>query len=501
MLGSDQRSPWWCRISVRVALLSAIGMVAFYLLGRELEDLVADALALPDAVLLTDWIDEDLLRDAEQQGEGHWVPSEEAVARLADDEADKGCRFAWLTADLVLVAASPDAPWPLGEPWQGGAELAQTVAWPEVGEAPAICVPVEHDGEMAGFMVTALVDRAHHAERHGVAVAELEDLETCWFSDPASSLPLPEMQAQSLRVSTAVSLLLAVVMALAVATATSQWVTRRLSRLARAAAAAPAGGDAALLEVRGRDEVATLAAALNEMRGRTAELLGDLAQRDVARREWVAQVAHDLRTPLTALGVCLDRAEWASPDALREILRVARLDAARVASIAEDLLELHRLEGEPHLDLEPVLPGELVDSAVVGLRPLAERSGIELGTKVERGLPVMRGDGKRLLRALENLIENAVRHAAARVVVAAKRTAEGVRFEVRDDGSGFHGLSSGAVDLAAAHTSASRRGSGLGLTVVDRIACAHGGELAARNEPSSGAAVSFWLPLPGPEQA
>ena len=301
----------------------------------------------------------------------------------------------------------------------------------------------------------------------------------------------------------------------------SAFVTRRVRRLARAAAA-PLGPEGELpgpFPVSRDDEIGALARSMNGLRDRVSQLLGRLAERDVHRREWVAQVSHDLRTPLTALMACLDRADQALEDGsargadgatgadgaaeLRRTLQTARLDAERVCVLAEDLLEIARLEADDPLDTEPVPPGELLRATVRELEPLAERKGLRLEAEVAAGLPTTLADGRRLVRALENLVRNALDVAAARVVVSVSRDGADLRFAVRDDGPGLPEVD-GRLELDAlgrrpgqrpAHAPARGDSAGLGLRVTRRVAEAHGGGLGARNEPGGGATVWFTLPV------
>jgi signal transduction histidine kinase len=126
------------------------------------------------------------------------------------------------------------------------------------------------------------------------------------------------------------------------------------------------------------------------------------------------------------------------------------------------------------------------------VRPIASAAGTAL--ELEGGAPETsewRGDGARLVRACENLLRNAVRHARSRVSFALELHAGALRFRVRDDGSGFGGAP-GPVDLRAARVIGMDVGtSGLGLLVVERIAVAHGGRLGATNLEGGGAEVWF----------
>jgi signal transduction histidine kinase len=285
---------------------------------------------------------------------------------------------------------------------------------------------------------------------------------------------------------------------------TSRFVTRRIQQLA--AEAQRTQGGVALLErpftERGHDEISGLARAMNQMRERNLELLAAMESRDRQRREWIAQVSHDLRTPLTALRASLERAERqlqrqeSGSHELRASIEAAKLDGSRVVTLAEDLLEIARLDADPRLVREPVPPGELARSAVTSLRPMAKEGNLEIELAIESGLPIIEADGRRLMRAMENLLANAMQHARSRVLLQVRREGGLLRFEVSDDGPGFP-VENGRVDLTSLASRLSRDDStGLGLQVALRVAEAHGGRLEADNLPTGGAFIALGLPLP-----
>ncbi|GJM24986.1 MAG: hypothetical protein DHS20C16_14010 [Phycisphaerae bacterium] len=285
------------------------------------------------------------------------------------------------------------------------------------------------------------------------------------------------------------------------------FVTRRLSRLA-ADATVPLRGQAELVdlpgpfEVSGGDEIALLATALNTMRGRIEELVASLAERDRQRRDWIAQVSHDLRTPLTALSACLERArdrllvteQPISREAVLEMVNAARHDRQRMQMLVEDLFELARLDANDTLNLEPVPPGELIRQTTKGMEAMANESGIELRFEVGPALPTIRADGRRLMRALENLTRNGIHFATSEVVLSVNLEGDHIKLQVQDDGPGFPEEGGKAIlELTESHP---RRpdSAGLGLVVVRRVADAHGGELGGENRPDGGARV--WMRIP-----
>ena len=257
-------------------------------------------------------------------------------------------------------------------------------------------------------------------------------------------------------------------------------------------------------EEKGNDEIVFVAKALNKMRDRTVALIGRLDERDNKRNEWVAQVSHDLRTPLTALITSLEHTsilmEKGDPDieVLRRNNEVALMDALRVAAMAEDLLDIARLEIEDSLRTEAVLPGEVVEHTQRGLRPLALKAGVELRSALDSGVPSLEADGHLLQRALENLALNSIQHSRTWVSTTVSVVGDSLRFRVEDDGDGFPDCP-GEVSFAELKNIRSRADStGLGLMVVARVAHMHGGEVAGRNRSAGGAQIDLLLPIAGP---
>jgi len=309
--------------------------------------------------------------------------------------------------------------------------------------------------------------------------------------------------------------ILSVLFAALVGFAIARWLTGRLTRLSRfAAEAARDDENAGTYEDNIGDEISVMAASLNLLLERMAEHRKEFHLHNIRRREWVAQISHDLRTPLTAQLACLDRARIMAgkPDSemrrreLRELLAVAKADADRVHVLADDLLEIARLDSGDRLHLEPVPQGELVRQAVRRLEPLATQSEIRLELRITSRLPVLHADGRRLTRAIENLMRNAIQHARSSVEVIAMLSGARVRFEVRDDGRWLPKepdflayLRRGSGEVRLAELSKRRRrgdSAGLGLVVAQRVAEAHGGIVDAYNLSKGGAAFCLDIPVP-----
>ena len=287
----------------------------------------------------------------------------------------------------------------------------------------------------------------------------------------------------------------------------SWMITRRIVRLSEAAGD-PAIDSFELLGLEGNDEIARLGEALSDSRGRATGLVRELAERDAQRREWFAQVSHDLRTPLTALSACLDRAmpmvtsvpEGPGREELVRTIEVARQDTERVHRLATDLLDVARLELPDALRLEETLPEEVAERVVMLLSPIAEREGVSLLletpnlTESAEVVPV-EADPSRLMRVLENLVRNGIEHAESKVTVRVRHQEGGARITVLDDGRGFSDSETGpSADPADPRGAVRADSAGLGLVVVMRALEAHGSALELSNRASGGAKASFWLP-------
>jgi len=511
--------PWYRRLGFRLAVLISVVMLGFDLTNSAISDMVLQLLGeptphdtLPDE---SRWHSRLLLLDAQRESFGRWLPRSSAVVTMTAVKAETGSAYVYLDTLDRVVAASDGLPWGVGDLWTQPLTPGSRVTVP--GEASFehrfYTVPMTKDDEPAGRLISLLMNPAKHAETSGVEIVDMFEGGHCRYDDDAVVLTEAEWRGlwdRRREIASLLRVIMPVITALLVAMVVSRLFTRRLRRLSYLASLPPQG-DSDLpgpFPTRGKDEIATLARALNLLRSRVSELVGGLEQRDAARREWIAQVSHDLRTPLTALTACLDRADLvlgpeqgevtneALHGEMRELVNSARLDADRVATLAEDLLDIARLDADDSLSLEPVPPGEIVRQAREGLRHLADARGVSLRAEVAANLPILMADGRRLMRAMENMLRNGIQFARSEMVLSASLIHGQLRFEVRDDGPGFPATNDeGVVDIDALAGQLSRSDSaGLGLAVTRRVAEAHGGTLGACNLPEGGGAI--WIDIP-----
>jgi len=226
------------------------------------------------------------------------------------------------------------------------------------------------------------------------------------------------------------------------------------------------------------------------------------------QERWVSDVAHELKTPLTALVLVGDRLEMAvRPQDAPLVARLQR-ELNRLRLMVDDLLELSGLENALPRDLERyarVKLASLVEGAWSSVRPLAESRNIGLRLL---GHPdgTLTGDWPRLHRALLNLLDNAIRYSpqGKSIDVIAMPFGAWWSISVRDHGPGlsdhdmthlFERFYRGDPSRSSSSGGRnSRAGSGLGLAIVNQIAVTHGGRVQARNHPGGGAVLELVLP-------
>lgn len=281
------------------------------------------------------------------------------------------------------------------------------------------------------------------------------------------------------------------------------WITRPLRRLTARIEAfdvdAPALPDPK--PVRGGDELAVLEQAHARMARRLHEQWQQLRRQDLQRREFIANISHDLRTPLASLHGYLETLELKdatlSSEERRRYLSIALAQSAKVGTLARSLFELARLEhGAVQLELETFALPELAQDVLQKFELAAQSRGIELQLQFAPGLPPVRADLGLVERVLTNLVDNALRHArgATRLGVALVATPQTVQVSVEDDGEGFSPQARARVFQAAAAPARRQADSGgLGLLIVQRILQLHGHGIAL--QPSErGARFTFDLP-------
>jgi signal transduction histidine kinase len=253
-------------------------------------------------------------------------------------------------------------------------------------------------------------------------------------------------------------------------------------------------------------EIAEVSGALEGMSGALRQSLDRQAALEEERRLFVGAIAHDLRTPLFILRghlKGLERGVAATPEKIAHYVTVSQAEADALERLIADLFAYTRLEYlEQEPERAPVELGELLRQLVEAARPLAATRGITLALTLDaRGEPsVLAADSHLLTRAVDNLLDNALRHtpAGGEVHVRLRREGATLEFRVEDTGPGIASADLPHLFTPLYRGEASRNrqtgGAGLGLAIARRIVRAHGGDLTAANRASGGAAFTCRLP-------
>ena len=217
------------------------------------------------------------------------------------------------------------------------------------------------------------------------------------------------------------------------------------------------------------------------------------------RDEVLGVVAHDLRTPLTAIVAYASlMQERVKPEEAHDHAAAILRLATQMDGLIQDLLTVSRIRaGRLPLQLAAAAPGTLVREAVQALELTARQRGVSLQTEIEPGLPPVLADGERMRRVFANVAGNAVKFtpAGGTVRVRAGAAAEGVRFSVADTGPGIPAEELPHVfERFWQSPSESAGGTGLGLAIAKALVERHGGSLEVRSRPGEGSTFSFVLP-------
>lgn len=296
----------------------------------------------------------------------------------------------------------------------------------------------------------------------------------------------------------AIALGLSAALAVVVATSFAEPLTADLRRLDATAARARSGDLAAASGITRPDEVGAAARALDDLITHLARVEADRAALEQERRVLLAAIAHDLRTPLTAMRAVVDAVgDGATVDPQRLVNSVGP-DLDALGALVDDLLLLARMETDGndvergHVDL-----AELADEALEALSPTAERAHVKLHL-VADGPVSATGSPAELGRVIRNLVDNAIRHAPAGTDVRVEASRDGGAAQVRvvDQGEGFpdgfEGMAFQHFTMADPLRDRAAGGSGLGLAIARTVVEAHGGRIWI--EPGPGGVVTFALP-------
>jgi signal transduction histidine kinase len=278
-------------------------------------------------------------------------------------------------------------------------------------------------------------------------------------------------------------------------------VVRPLKSLTMAASAVAAGDLSQRVSVSSGDEISDLADAFNRM-------AVQLDRAETLRQQLTADIAHELRTPITVIQGNIEALQDGIFPLTQEALEPILDKTLLLRRLVEDLRQLALAEsGQLSLIPEPLDLGPLAGQAIDAFRPPAEARGVELSLAPADSLPLVRADRQRVQQVLDNLLSNALRYTpdGGRITVGLAQENGFVQVSVTDTGPGIPAAALPNVFERFYRADQSRErlsdggGSGLGLAVARSIVEAHGGQIGVHSAPGQGAVFWFSLPVDVPE--
>ena len=291
--------------------------------------------------------------------------------------------------------------------------------------------------------------------------------------------------------------LIGAVIALVLGILLSRTLTRPIRELTQATHAVSEGNLSQQVPVRSNDELGELAQAFNKMSS-------ELSRSINARKQMTADIAHELRTPLSLI---IGHAEAVHDGVLpptRENFEIIREESTRLEHLVNDLRILSLADaGELSIQPQPIQPQRLLQDIASTYQYEAQRKNVKLELEIASPLPTIEVDPGRMTQVLTNILENALRHTPedGRIVLSAKGVGDRVELAIQDSGPGLAAEDLDRIFDRFYRTDASRQrdgafagGSGLGLAIARSIVQAHGGSIVAESEPGKGLRVILGLP-------
>ena len=257
-----------------------------------------------------------------------------------------------------------------------------------------------------------------------------------------------------------------------------------------------------------RDELERLAVTFNAMADTIESDVNELRRQEQLRRDLMANIAHDLATPLTAIqgfSEALADGVIADEETRQETAQLIGREVQRLRRLVGDVQEMTSLEsGRARLELAPLDLHALIDETLAVIRPECEQAGITLRNEIDPQTAPVLADSDRITQVLLNLLDNARRHTAVggTIAVSAQPIGKMLKVCLSDTGTGIDtadlpNIFERFYRVDRART-ASTGGSGLGLSIVKAIITAHGGTISAESSPGQGTRIYFSLPLATP---
>jgi len=275
----------------------------------------------------------------------------------------------------------------------------------------------------------------------------------------------------------------------------SRTFTRPIRELTEATHAVAEGNLGLQVSVRSKDEMGELAVSFNKMSA-------DLARSTEARKQMTADIAHELRTPLSLI---IGHAEAVHDGVLKpssENFEIIREEAQRLEHLVDDLRTLSLADaGELSIYLQEVSPQKLLNDLQATYQHIAIQKNVIITSDAASVLPMLNIDPGRMTQVLTNILDNAIHHTpeGGQINLSAKKVESGVELSIQDSGPGIQGDDVNRIFDRFYRADASRHrddgGSGLGLAIAKSIVQAHNGQIWAESAPGQGLTVTIWLPI------
>ncbi|MDK1079966.1 MAG: ATP-binding protein [Anaerolineae bacterium] len=275
----------------------------------------------------------------------------------------------------------------------------------------------------------------------------------------------------------------------------SRTLTRPIRELTEATRSVADGNLGMQVSVRSQDEMGELAKSFNKMST-------DLANSTAARKQMAADIAHELRTPLSLI---LGHADGVHDGVLaptKENFEIIREEAIRLEHLVDDLRILSLADaGELSINLQPVSPDNLMNDVQASYQHLATQKNIRLVTNAPQGLPVVDIDPIRMTQVLTNVLDNAFQHTpeGGQISLSANSAQGTLELSIKDSGPGLQEGQVKRIFNRFYRTDNSRNrdagGSGLGLAIAKSIVQAHNGQILAESAPGQGLKITIRIPI------
>lgn len=285
----------------------------------------------------------------------------------------------------------------------------------------------------------------------------------------------------------------------------SESITDRIHGLSKAAGMIAAGKLSLRVPEEGRDELSVLAHAFNEMASNLETARHKQEEMDTSRRDLIAWISHDLRTPLTSIRALLEAlGDKVIDDPVTEerYLKTVQHEIRGLSHLIDDLFTVSQMDaGGLILDCQYNSLGDLISDTIEGFSELAARQNVILEGSVNEGVDPVWMDARQMGRVLNNLVSNALRYtpAGGKISICAARQEDHIHAAVKDSGEGIRPEDIPHIfdRFFRGEKSRSRGtgGAGLGLAIASGIIEAHGGNIWVESHPGDGACFSFSLPL------